>query len=160
MGANDTQVGGDHYGGGEKQHWDFIQALYFARYYESCISKYVLRWRKKDGLRDLQKAKHFTQKLKELHVAGSLMALSDIHAEIAAQSGVRSETYMACMWSEHNQMMKENLRSLEATICWRLMYWSGGDDLDSVVAEIDELIKQREAIDNLRRIGQETSNGG
>lgn len=63
MNANDTQVGGDHYRT-EYQHWDLATDLNLG-YFEGQITKYVTRWRSKNGVQDLEKAKHFTQKLIE-----------------------------------------------------------------------------------------------
>lgn len=58
------QVGGDHYGGTEWQHWDWVEWNGLG-YQEAMISRYVLRWRKKDGIKDLEKAIHHTEKLME-----------------------------------------------------------------------------------------------
>ena len=61
--ANERQVGGDHYQAGI-QHWDFVLANDIP-YMEAQIIKYVYRWRKKNGLQDLEKARHFLDKLIE-----------------------------------------------------------------------------------------------
>lgn len=65
--ANERQVGGDHYKrtGGE-EHWDRIWRLYGRGYFVGCITKYVERYQLKNGMRDLEKAQHFLQKLMEL----------------------------------------------------------------------------------------------
>jgi len=68
MGANDVQVGGRHYAG-EIQHWDLIER-YGIGYLEGCATKYVQRWRKKNGAQDLQKAIHYVDKLLELYDEG------------------------------------------------------------------------------------------
>jgi hypothetical protein len=70
--VNERQVGGSHYKdtsgrcpncGGLIEHWD----LYAEQpYLEGCITKYVTRWRKKNGVQDLEKAKHFLEKLIEV----------------------------------------------------------------------------------------------
>jgi hypothetical protein len=66
MKANDKQVGGDHYKVAY-QHWDMLVRLgYGPEYYVGQVTKYVTRWRKKNGLRDLVKATHFAEKLLEL----------------------------------------------------------------------------------------------
>ena len=65
MSANDRQVGGSHYKNGELEHWDVITD-YGVGYLEGCATKYVARWRKKDGVKDLQKSLHYCQKLREL----------------------------------------------------------------------------------------------
>lgn len=62
--ANATQVGGSHYRN-DIQHWDFV-AQYGLGYFEGQVTKYVTRWRKKNGVQDLRKAQHFLRKLIEL----------------------------------------------------------------------------------------------
>lgn len=64
-GANRRQVGGEHYRS-PIQHWDFVIANDIP-YLEAQIIKYVCRWRKKGGLADLEKAKHFLEKLIEVN---------------------------------------------------------------------------------------------
>ncbi len=61
--VNDRQEGGSHYQSGI-QHWDFVIANALG-YFEGQITKYVTRWRKKNGLEDLKKARHFLDKLIE-----------------------------------------------------------------------------------------------
>lgn len=62
--ANDGQVGGDHYKKKAIQPWDYIVANEIP-YLEGNIIKYVSRWRDKGGLKDLEKAKHYLEKLIE-----------------------------------------------------------------------------------------------
>lgn len=57
MPANDKQVGGNHYRT-EIQHWDWASANELD-YFQGCITKYVARHKKKNGLEDLLKAQHF-----------------------------------------------------------------------------------------------------
>lgn len=57
---NETQVGGDHYRSGF-QHWDLVLQTN-TPYLLACASKYVTRWRKKDGAQGLKKARHYLQK--------------------------------------------------------------------------------------------------
>lgn len=66
MGANDRQIGGNHYKVGVHQleHWDIIDR-YRLGYLEGCITKYVARCWKKNGLEDLEKALHYMEKLIE-----------------------------------------------------------------------------------------------
>lgn len=67
--ANDIQYGGNHYKGTQIQHWDFAAANGLD-YFQGCITKYVTRWRLKNGLEDLKKAQHFLQKYIELVESG------------------------------------------------------------------------------------------
>lgn len=65
--ANQRQVGGAHY---DKpiQHWDYVVAQNLG-YFEGQITKYVSRWRDKNGIEDLKKARHFLDKLIEVEEA-------------------------------------------------------------------------------------------
>lgn len=64
--ANARQVGGDHYRNQAIQPWDFIAANELG-FFEGNIVKYVSRWKDKDGVADLEKARHYLDKLIELH---------------------------------------------------------------------------------------------
>lgn len=56
------QVGGDHYQQGDKpQHWDLV-SMYQWDYFQGQITKYVMRWKRKNGLQDLEKARSFLDK--------------------------------------------------------------------------------------------------
>lgn len=61
--VNKYQVGGEHYSrGGAIQHWDLVE-LNGLGYLEGCATKYVTRWRNKNGVQDLEKAVHYITKL-------------------------------------------------------------------------------------------------
>jgi hypothetical protein len=60
--VKDKQVGGDHYKGGTMQPWDVIDA-FGLDFYEGNAIRYLLRWRKKNGVEDLQKAMHYIEVL-------------------------------------------------------------------------------------------------
>lgn len=63
MKANDTQVAGTHYRT-TFQHWDLVLKLELG-YFEGQVTKYVTRYRKKNGLQDAEKALHFLEKYME-----------------------------------------------------------------------------------------------
>ena len=65
--ANDVQFGGDHYQI-PIQPWDYIIANNIG-YLEGTAIKYLSRWKRKNGLQDLYKAKHFIEKLIEVEEA-------------------------------------------------------------------------------------------
>jgi len=69
--ANDIQHGGDHYKS-EYQHWDFAERNGLG-YLESAATKYLTRHADKAGKLDLEKAGHYTQKLKDLFNEGVRM---------------------------------------------------------------------------------------
>ena len=65
--ANKTQVGGTHYKqqDGKEEHWDRVARLGLD-YFQAQITKYVERHKKKGGIEDLRKARHFLDKYIEL----------------------------------------------------------------------------------------------
>jgi hypothetical protein len=67
--ASQTQVGGNHYEILDPQPWD-VYANWFGKdgfrgYVLGTIIKYIARYRNKNGVEDLEKAKHFLNKLIE-----------------------------------------------------------------------------------------------
>lgn len=68
--ANERQVGGSHYKQGDKeQHWDRMWRLYREAWFVGNVTKYVERYLRKDGVKDLEKARHYLDKLIELEKA-------------------------------------------------------------------------------------------
>lgn len=66
MSANDTQEGGSHYKNMTMQPWDYIIANNLG-YLEGNIVKYVTRYKHKNGVEDLKKARHYLDKLIEIN---------------------------------------------------------------------------------------------
>jgi hypothetical protein len=58
-------IGGEHYRQGTIQPIEYIYANDLG-FCEANAVKYLTRWRYKDGLRDLEKAKHYIELLMEL----------------------------------------------------------------------------------------------
>lgn len=57
--ARDTQVGGTHYiNESGIQPWDVI-AGWGMDFWEGSVLKYLMRYRKKNGVEDLKKARHY-----------------------------------------------------------------------------------------------------
>ncbi len=67
MEANAIQYGGDHYKGSAYQHWDFANDLRLP-YLVGVATKYFFRWRKKNGVEDLEKGIHYLEKCIEVSV--------------------------------------------------------------------------------------------
>ena len=65
--ALDKQVSGDHYKAMPIQPVEFIHANKIG-YFEGNVIKYVSRWKQKNGLADLEKAKHYIELLIELEI--------------------------------------------------------------------------------------------
>lgn len=64
MSANDIQINGEHYKDKAIQPWDYITGNNLG-YLEGNVVKYVSRWKDKNGVNDLRKAKHYIEKLIE-----------------------------------------------------------------------------------------------
>lgn len=65
MTANERQIGGAHYKT-SYEHWDLCVMVPLG-YLEGVVTKYVTRWRKKNGIQDLEKAMHYLDKLMEVN---------------------------------------------------------------------------------------------
>jgi hypothetical protein len=64
--ANSRQVGGNHYRTEHGiQHWDLV-AMFQWDYFQGQIIKYLMRWKKKGGVQDLEKARHYLDKYIEV----------------------------------------------------------------------------------------------
>jgi hypothetical protein len=64
-GALNVQVGGDHYKKLKIQPIEFIHANNIP-FIEGNIIKYIVRWRDKNGIKDLEKVKHYVDLLIDL----------------------------------------------------------------------------------------------
>jgi len=128
LSANQRQIGGDHYKNGQLEHWDLIER-YGIGYLEGCATKYIARWRKKNGLQDLEKADHYVQKLIELFDEGVRLPRGVVpHSVIgefcrvngcdAVEAGA---LHMLLHWSsrEHLIEAQRDIRSLiaNASVC-------------------------------------------
>jgi hypothetical protein len=67
--ANKRQVGGTHYKTPHGiEHWDLV-AMFGWDYFQAQIIRYVMRWRAKGGMQDLEKARHYLDKYMEVERA-------------------------------------------------------------------------------------------
>lgn len=73
MAAQDEQIGGDHYRKLTVQPWQAMQAWMspeqFSGFLQGNIIKYIVRYRDKGGVTDLEKARHYLDKLMEIERA-------------------------------------------------------------------------------------------
>lgn len=65
MSALDIQVGGDHYKSKAIQPVEYIHANGLG-FCEGNVVKYVTRWKEKNGVKDLEKARHYLDILIQL----------------------------------------------------------------------------------------------
>jgi formylmethanofuran dehydrogenase subunit E len=91
--ANERQVGGEHYKNAPGvQHWDRMWSRYREAWFVGNITKYVERYREKGGIDDLEKARHYLEKLIELET----QALRDTEAVLRK---VRDNQPSVCTWT-------------------------------------------------------------
>lgn len=121
---NDRQVGGTHYKT-DYQHWDFATDVKLP-YLESAASKYVTRWKKKNGIQDLEKSKHYIEKIIALVAAGKYENLIPISPEM--------NTFVQKFISSNS------LEMIEAHIIFTLVFWRSPAELLAVLTQIDILI--------------------
>lgn len=111
--ANQMQVGGTHYKTGY-EHWDWVLDVGLG-YLEGNATRYVSRWRKKEGLQDLQKALHYANKSIETY---SLMRRRPEPLSVANRSD-----------QTHRFAAANTLTELEEEICVSYALWNSLEDL-------------------------------
>jgi len=130
--ANDMQVAGDHYRTGY-QHWDFVADICLC-YFDAQVIKYVSRWRKKNGVQDLQKARHVLLKTAEIAVHGAAaVLLSGVSLNQDFVKGC-TEAYIT-----HNA-----LTPAEADVVRAVVAWTTPADLIAVTAKVEWMITEAE----------------
>jgi len=140
MTANSIQIGGNHYRSGI-QHWDLMDD-YRVGYLESAATKYVTRWRNKDGIKDLQKSLHFVKKLAEKRQDAPQVEISERIPQVPRQA--------------INKFLDANhLTGDEADIISHLLTWQSTATLHLVCGRIQQLINSATPAED----GSEPSSG-
>jgi len=138
MTANDHQVGGAHYKKNHFQPWDWDK--YGVGYYECNVIKYITRWRDKNGLEDLQKARHYVLKLIEEH---------KVFGRMNRCASTKVFTYELC--DDYQKAWK--LDTTESAIFQTMLRWRDERLLGQAVGWIQELIDGNPA-SNVRATNQ------
>lgn len=114
-----NQVGGTHYNTGYV-HWDFVVMALDGRYLEGNVTKYVARWRKKNGLQDLKKARHYLDKLIEQFNLGNVQPMPRKYL---------APHLRASHFCDLNGLELEERRFIQAIVDWqsrRDLHFAGG----------------------------------
>jgi hypothetical protein len=119
--VNAIQHGGTHYQS-SIQHWDWV-AYCTMDYFSAAASKYVTRWRSKEGVKDLKKASHFVDKARVLFSDRILMPQGCARIPI------------------HEYAAANELNEIETEVCRLLMVWRNAADLDMAQLGIRDLLK-------------------
>lgn len=128
MGANDRQVGGSHYSS-KIIHWDWVEAQGMG-YLEGYATKYLVRWRNKDGIKDLEKSLHIIEKL----------------IEVAENTPRRNRATNINMALTREFFAVNNVPEKESKICWLLLTWVDTDELRLAHQFTEQLIADQSAI--------------
>lgn len=113
--ANEHQVGGSHYKSpGLPEHWDLV-AMFGWDYFQGQITKYVMRWRKKNGIEDLKKARHYLDKyieVEEKRIADEIQCNVDGDGPLGSHPGTWRKGQP---FSEISICGGQSVQSLDAT---------------------------------------------
>jgi hypothetical protein len=126
MTADETKI--KHYAS-SYQHWNLVLKCGLG-YLEGCTTKYVVRWRKKNGIGDLRKGLHYLNKLQETVTIASSRPLSyeETVREVAAFGGANTLSYLE-----------------QAYVLW-LCTWRVKEDLDAAREVLFFLLDEAEAL--------------
>lgn len=123
------QVGGTHYGDSEQyQHWDYCVEAHVP-YLEAAATKYLSRWRDKNGIEDLKKA--------QTYVAKRVKCLT--HGIGVWTSGMRLADKFELFLNTSKVPQEERV------IIDTIMHWETVDQLIAAHNTIDELIEEAKA---------------
>ena len=112
MDANEIQIGGNHYKGKEYQHWDWVCDTNL-HYLLACATKYVSRWRDKNGIQDLQKASHYISKADEQGVVPPVtQELDNLTIVFCNQFGAEEANIISLICCEQYQLAQNAISNL------------------------------------------------
>ena len=141
---NNMQVGGSHYKT-PYEHWDFVHDTGLS-YLRAQMVKYVTRWRRKNGMEDLQKAHHFSAKI----IAEEDKALYSTLDEYAAANKLSQQEkgiiFYAIRTSAREahalleELMRDQLPEEEPTRCY---VDQDGNKAPDITEAVFELISNR-----------------
>ena len=121
------QVGGDHYNA-EYQHWDWSIDVGIGPI-EYAATKYISRWRKKNGLQDVDKAISYMQKVRSANMQGFYFNRS--FAMISGNSSRQGMSVIQCT----RKFLKANPMTYEEEIFMRsCIEWMNVTDIDRSLA--------------------------
>ena len=130
MSANSKQVAGTHYQPveGGVQHWDYCVRSNTPNL-EYAASKYLSRWRKKNGLQDLEKALHYVEK-----------RLESIKLHVGA---LRGGSLIQPLFTKF--LTDNNISTPESIILYQMMHWKRAEELEQSAEQIKLLIAKEAA---------------
>ena len=112
--VNDIQIGGSHYKK-DYQHWDFVCDTDL-HYLLGCATKYVARWKDKNGIEDLKKSLHYIDKAEDRDIFPPASYITNPYVGKFCQQLGREEsdiiiTIMVGGYDSARRMIDELIRS-------------------------------------------------
>ncbi len=125
MKASERQVGGDHYKS-EYQHWDWAIDIRLG-YLESAASKYIGRWRDKNGVQDTEKAVHYLEKAleanNEFRYSNSCLCVHE-NTMVVVKARKKTQMYVGANCHTH----------LESEFMFKLTSWRTYKHLEDLIS--------------------------
>lgn len=149
--ASDYQIGGEHYRA-DYQHWDWAIDVRLG-YLESAASKYVTRWKGKNGVEDVQKGIHYLTKAKEAFQEERYMNRSTLVGPNAALASIGVMNTQKFCHANNLDVTEENFMLLCA--CWQ-----NSGDLDAAIGFAERILRMAEEAQEARKDGAGTNTPG
>ena len=132
--ALDEQVGGDHYKKLGIQPVELIRDIN-ANFFQGNVIKYITRYKDKNGIKDLEKAKHYLELMKELHPNNNSSKITSYEIDSV------------------NEYVCENKIDTDAAKIIRIVSLCGNDKIDTAIELIDNLINDYHKVEECCGLG-------
>ena len=132
--ALDEQVGGDHYKKLGIQPVELIRDIN-ANFFQGNVIKYITRYKDKNGIKDLEKAKHYLELIEELHPNNNSSKITSYGID------------------KVNDYIYANKIDTDAAKIIRIVSLCGNDKIDTAIELIDNLINDYHKVEECCELG-------
>ena len=132
--ALDEQVGGDHYKKLGIQPVELIRDIN-TNFFQGNVIKYITRYKDKNGIKDLEKAKHYLELIEELHPNNNSSKITSYGID------------------KVNDYIYANKIDTDAAKIIRIVSLCGDDKIDKAIELIDNLINDYHKVEECCELG-------
>ena len=132
--ALDEQVGGDHYKKLGIQPIELIRDIN-ANFFQGNVIKYITRYKYKNGIKDLEKAKHYLELIEELHPRNNNNKIASYEID------------------KVNEYICANKIDTDAAKIIRIVSLCGNDKIDKAIELINNLINDYSKVEECCELG-------
>ena len=132
--ALDAQVGGDHYKKLGIQPIELIRDIN-ANFFQGNVIKYITRYKDKNGIKDLEKAKHYLELIEELHPNNNSSKITSYEID------------------KVNEYIYANKIDTDAAKIIRIVSLCGNDKIDKAIELINNLINDYNKVEECCELG-------